>query len=254
MRPGVSWSVILIAGLVVACQKRPVEPRQRGGFATGTSARPETAERGEPGESPRQSADDEERVVEIVPDPAPSPAPDSTPDDEPEAYAEPPPPSDAALERDIRTRLVRDPLTTGKGIEVDVAATIVTLTGRVDNLGVAQAAEEIAAGVPGVGFVYNSLRLGPPPPERAPPAPGEASDDVIENRIQARLGLDPRDPTPDALDVEVEDGVATITGTVRSPVLQAFFISEAYEAGAVRVVDQMRLVPLTIDPSGRSLD
>lgn len=185
--------------------------------------------------------------AEASPADAPLDGPLLPPPPAPEPEAEQP--SDAALERDVRALLIRDPLTANEDIEVDVSAGIATLTGRVDSLAIAQAAEERAAEVPGVGFVYNSISLYPPPVTYVPP-PAD-TDAAIADRIEARLGIDPHDPTPGALRVEVEDGIAILTGTARSLLEQHHIMAEAYAAGAVRVINQMSLVPLVLDPSGR---
>lgn len=71
-------------------------------------------------------------------------------------------PSDDELKRDIEEALVRDPLTAGADIHVDVAASLVTLTGTVRSLAQAQAAEDIARRVHGTGQVYDQLDIVPP--------------------------------------------------------------------------------------------
>lgn len=164
----------------------------------------------------------------------------------PTAAATPAKRSDAALERDIVTRLQRDPVTAPAAIGVDVAAGLATLTGQVATPAQAMAAEDIAAGVEGVGQVYNRIRLAERGP-RSAPAPASPSDAALRDEITRRLAIDSPMTSPD-LAIEVDDGVVTLYGTMGSWMEQQRAVAVAYDAGARHVINHLRLVPLQIDP------
>ncbi len=185
-------------------------------------------------------------------DPAAEPTTDSSTYYDHDAWAAyfAPLPDDSVLTRKVREALDKDPLTANAPIEVDVTATVATLTGNVPSLAASDAAEEIAAKIDGVSKVDNSLELGPPPelfthPRRS----AYPSDEDLRATLDSELGVSPLAIEP-KLQIDVTGGVVTLSGTVSTRLAQRTAIVEAYHAGARRVIDHMRLVPLEVSPDG----
>lgn len=120
-------------------------------------------------------------------------------------------------------------------VEVQARNGVVTLTGTVSDGFHRTLAEETVAGLPGVRSVENRLKV-------RPDAPAEASDAWLAARIRAALRYR-RDLRAERIDVEVREGVATLSGSV--PTAQ-----DRDRAGAaVREVEGVREVrnTLTVD-------
>ncbi len=83
---------------------------------------------------------------------------------------------------------------------------VVTLTGTVSDGFHRTLAEETVAGLPGVRSVENRLKV-------RPDAPAEASDAWLAARVRAALRYR-RDLRAERIDVEVREGIATLSGSV----------------------------------------
>jgi osmotically-inducible protein OsmY len=92
--------------------------------------------------------------------------------------------------------------------KIDIAARngVVTLSGRVSNLMAKRRAARIAETVKGVRSVVNNIDVSPAE---------DVSDGAIRNDIISALAYDPAADSYE-IDVTVDDGVATLTGTVES--------------------------------------
>lgn len=137
---------------------------------------------------------------------------------------------DEELERRVRAQLAASPWTAGAPIEIEAREGRVTLRGRVDARHQIFEAVHAATRVAGVREVDSELELG---------AGWEPLDDW-ELAAEIRDGLT-WSPFLDRVNVrvEVEDGEATLRGDVDD--LRAYREAEreAYEAGAVRVVNEL---------------
>lgn len=115
------------------------------------------------------------------------------------------PKSDKAVEDAITDALSFDPRVSPFTISVDVDGNTATLRGTVDNLIASRAAMQIAKHTVGIYRVKNRIKVRPNTP----------TDDQIEENIEAALI---RDPILERykIDVDVENGVAFLTGEVDS--------------------------------------
>lgn len=111
-----------------------------------------------------------------------------------------------AIRDAVNDALLLDPRVLSFNVDVDVAASTVTLRGTVDNLKAKRAAEDIARNTVGVSYVANRLKVRPENPP---------TDDDIEQNVEAALL---RDPYVERFEVStvVIDGVAHLYGTVDS--------------------------------------
>jgi hyperosmotically inducible protein len=117
-----------------------------------------------------------------------------------------------------------------QGISVEVRQGVVTLTGEVADSALRSSIEGASKGVLGVRSIVNAIRVSPPP------AP--LTRETLRERILASLevrGI--RD-----VKVEVDSAlVATLSGWVELS-LDTLAIFAAREAGASRVIDNMKVV------------
>lgn len=134
--------------------------------------------------------------------------------------------SDAELAKAVDDALLRDPAT--DSYEVDVAAStgVITLRGTVDSWAEKRLSGSVAKGVRGVREVRNDLIV------RARAARPDAE---IDAEVERRLANDVR-VDDYAIDVEVEDSVVRLSGTVGSLAEKSRARDDAWVAG-VRSVD-----------------
>jgi osmotically-inducible protein OsmY len=139
---------------------------------------------------------------------------------------DPPPRSDGELRRDVEWALIHDPAADGYEVTVHVEDGVVTLDGTVDSYQEKQLVRRVAEGVKGVKDIQNHITFEIP----------EARPDVeIEAEIRERLAWNAW--VDDGLvNVAVEDGRATLTGTVGSALERARAVGQAWVPG-VREVD-----------------
>ena len=127
--------------------------------------------------------------------------------------------------------------TPGADINVDTRNGVVTLFGVVDSSLAKQAVEAEVRKVGGVENVVNDLQIVPASKQ----ARVARSDDQISKAIQARFAA--TDDLDDSkIGVEVSNGVARLTGTVKTRTDQVTALTAARSmTGVVRVIDELKL-------------
>lgn len=167
-------------------------------------------------------------------------------------------PTDEQIEHDIEWSMVVNPITEAYEIGVEVEKGKVTLTGTVDRYAEAAEAAELALGTAGVAGVTSQIVVEQPEhpliyfPYGHPyfpymrtwdvyvPATTHSADDQIEAAIDDQLFWSPF-VDGDDVTVSVTHGVATLTGTVQSGYERDAAIANAYEGGAISVLDRLEL-------------
>lgn len=136
-----------------------------------------------------------------------------------------------------KMRLMANTATPAFDINVDTRNGIVTLFGAVDSDKARDQAAAEARKVSGVRQVVNDLQVVPASQAKRI----DIEDDQIEASIEKRIGADGSLSDSD-IDVEVEAGVARLTGTVgsRSDQVTALTVARA-TPGVQRVIDDLRL-------------
>lgn len=166
-------------------------------------------------------------------------------------------PTDAQIERAVRSALLWDPYTNSQSIQVRVESGKVKLSGKVRSHFERAQATDLAAGIEGVkdvdntvdvdhaetAYVYDSY-LSPYGPlwvswYAVPVRPG-GSDAQIADTIHEEMVWDPF-VDADHVRVEVRSGHATLTGQVRSQHERIAATEAAYEGGAVAVDNRITL-------------
>jgi len=149
---------------------------------------------------------------------------------------------------EIRTAILesfaRSPELGGKNIEVKVENRTVTLSGSVDTPAQKNGAEQTARAVDGVAGVTNNLAVAnpeaatEPPQATAPPAdPGFDLAKRIKFELYETGAFDTL-----SMDVKVEEGTATLSGTVRSRAEQLLAERVAQSVqGVKKVVNQLKV-------------
>ena len=118
---------------------------------------------------------------------------------------------DAWITTDAKVRLIANPATPARDINVDTLAGVVTLFGVVPTEAARRAAETEINKISGVKSVENDLQVVPQVSAAAVEHKDELVKGAIENRLKAREEL-----SDASIGVEVANGVARLTGTVRS--------------------------------------
>lgn len=114
---------------------------------------------------------------------------------------------DAAVTAKIKAKLAADPEVNPFEIDVDTTDGVVRLSGMVEDRGDRDEAVRIARNTDGVIRVVDDLKIGDP-------TLGEViSDQWIETKVKSKLAADP-EVNPFNVDVDVVDGVVTLTGEV----------------------------------------
>ncbi|MEZ0344455.1 MAG: BON domain-containing protein [Caldimicrobium sp.] len=114
---------------------------------------------------------------------------------------------DAIITAKVKAKLIEDPITKARKIDVDTVNGVVTLTGLVESEKEINRAIEIARSVPGVKKVVNNLRVGKRSIGRY------LDDKEITARIKAKFIADPELKAL-SIDVDTLNGVVTLTGVV----------------------------------------
>jgi osmotically-inducible protein OsmY len=165
--------------------------------------------------------------------------------------------SDRAVADRIDKILAFDPVADGRGVHVAVKGGEVDLTGSVDTDFESAEAFDVASGVAGVKAVKDDLVVRQPnapyiyssyldPYE--PYAAGwymiaprtTTSDAELEQRIDTEIRRSPFVP-PDDVHVQVNDGKATLTGTVATSKERETAGNDAFLAGATGVDNELKL-------------
>jgi hyperosmotically inducible protein len=118
---------------------------------------------------------------------------------------------DAWITTESKVRLIANSATPARDINVDTRGGVVTLFGTVPTEAARRAAELEVRKVDGVKSIENDLQVVPHVSAAAVEHQDERLKDAIEKRLKAREEL-----SDASIDVEVADGVARLTGTVRS--------------------------------------
>ena len=142
---------------------------------------------------------------------------------------------DSAITSKVKSELLNDPLTTAFQIDVDTLEGNVFLTGVVETKEESKRASEIAGSVSGVRQVTNNLQIGKI-------TFGQSIDDTVTgSRIKAKLVLEP-DIRSLNIDVDVHNGVVTLTGIVDSSDQRKRALEITRRtSGTVRVVDHLKV-------------
>lgn len=114
--------------------------------------------------------------------------------------------TDQELEQRVAEELSWDPRVDSEAITVSVYDGIVTLAGTVGSLRQKREAKKAAERVHGVILVNNELDVSLPAEHRR-------GDDDLRDRVRQALALDAQ--VPATVDVRVNDGFVTLTGTAR---------------------------------------
>lgn len=167
-------------------------------------------------------------------------------------------PEDDWITDHIRDALFRSPYTESYEISVSVDSGIVTLSGDVETYFEKSQAEDIASRVQGVIWVDNDLRVSSDTPYVYDPFVDDfysfddgydlstesiATYDVdadVEEDIESQLWWSPF-VDADGVNVSVNDGTATLTGTVDTLYEKLSATENAVEGGATSVINQLTI-------------
>lgn len=117
---------------------------------------------------------------------------------------------DAALTTKVKAKLTADPDVNPFEIDVDTTDGVVTLRGRVEESSDRRVAGRLARETEGVRSVRNEITVGEDPGDMAPGADA-ALVAAIEGQLAGTTGVSAAN-----IDVDVQDGVVTLSGTVRT--------------------------------------
>jgi len=143
--------------------------------------------------------------------------------------------SDLRITSATKMRLIADSSTPALDINVDTRDGVVTLFGMVPSASSKRAAEDDARKVSGVKRVVNELQVVPNSARKTV----EAKDDEVERNVEHAMAT--RDNLK-GIDVSVKNGVARLTGTVRSEEdRMAAAVTARSTAGVRAVQDDLRV-------------
>jgi len=142
---------------------------------------------------------------------------------------------DATITAKVKLKLIEDPITKARKIDVDTVNGVVTLTGAVENEKEIKRAIEIARNVKGVKKVVNNLRVE----KRG--IISYLSDKEITTKVKLKLIEDP-DLKALSIDVDTVNGVVTLTGTVTSEYQKKKAVEHAKSvSGVIKVIDNLQI-------------
>lgn len=139
--------------------------------------------------------------------------------------------TDGEIENEVNAALLSDPATEAYKVTVDVEDGNATLTGQVDSWQEKELAERVASGVRGVTGIRNKLKVD---------YDGDRSDRDIRMDIEKALHWNVYIDYASAIDVTVDNGNVTLTGTVGSAAEKTRATSLAWVNG-VRGVENNEL-------------
>ena len=165
--------------------------------------------------------------------------------------------SDASQQRQALSALSLNPLTKSRDIGVEVRSGIATLTGKVQNAAEKAEAEGVVEGIAGISAVIDKLAIANPIPfaveyRGGPYYPNVSSwaayaaslplktDLEMERDIRQDLQWSPYVNAKD-VHVHVNEGVATLTGKVKTLRARKAAEANAYQGGAVKTVDDIEV-------------
>lgn len=117
---------------------------------------------------------------------------------------------DAALTSKVKAKLTADPEVNPFNIDVDTDQGVVTLRGEVDDSETKAEAGKLARNTSGVRGLRNLIEVGDGPMETVP-----GTDAALVTAITARLAADD-DVAAANIDVDAQDGLVTLSGTVKT--------------------------------------
>ncbi|MDF2953306.1 MAG: Osmotically-inducible protein OsmY [Thermodesulfobacterium sp.] len=142
---------------------------------------------------------------------------------------------DATITAKIKLKLLEDPVTKARKIDVDTVNGVVTLTGVVESEKEIERAIKIAKSVAGVKKVVNNLKIG----KRG--IGSYLSDKEITAKIKLKLIKDP-ELTALSIDVDTINGVVTLTGVVTSEYQKRKAIEHAKSvSGVIKIIDNLQI-------------
>lgn len=142
---------------------------------------------------------------------------------------------DATITAKIKLKLLEDPITKARKIDVDTVNGVVTLTGVVESEKEIERAIEIARNVEGVRRVVNNLKVE----KRG--IGTYLSDKEITTKVKLKLIEDP-DLKALSIDVDTVNGVVTLTGVVTSEYQKRKAIEHAKSvSGVIKVIDNLQI-------------
>ncbi|NBC66263.1 MAG: BON domain-containing protein, partial [Bacteroidetes bacterium] len=161
--------------------------------------------------------------------------------------------TDDQVRMKVENALERDPFVSAAEIDVVVETGIVTLSGTADNYFEKYQADEVASTVNGVVDIVNDINVDYEELTYEPMfydwdiehhdydyEPIVIDDADLEEAIESQLTWSPFVSTVN-VNVEVRNGVATLTGTVLTETAKEEATEEAYEAGARTVVNNLEI-------------
>lgn len=143
--------------------------------------------------------------------------------------------NDSWITSKISSKLAADPQVSAAEVDVDTENGVVTLRGVVATDEERQEAVQLAVDTRGVVRVINQIELGDPTPEE------KLSDTWIATKIKTKLTVDPQ-VNPFDIDVDVNRGVVTLSGIVRSKEQRAEAEKLARSTRGVERVDNLLTV------------
>jgi osmotically-inducible protein OsmY len=147
--------------------------------------------------------------------------------------------SDIWVTTAAKMRLIANSETPGFDINVDTNDGVVTLFGVVASEQAKRAAETEVRKIGGVKNVENDLQVVATAQQERTQQKDAEIDKAIEQRLASLSALEDA-----SVKVDVSNGVARLTGTVKSRTDQVAALTAARStAGVVRVIDDMRLAP-----------
>jgi len=142
---------------------------------------------------------------------------------------------DATITAKIKLKLLEDPVTKARKIDVDTVNGVVTLTGVVESEKEIERAIKIAKSVAGVKKVVNNLKIG----KRG--IGSYLSDKEITAKIKLKLIKDPELKAL-SIDVDTINGVVTLTGVVTSEYQKRKAIEHAKSvSGVIKIIDNLQI-------------
>ena len=141
--------------------------------------------------------------------------------------------ADAELQRSIRRRLRAHPDLDATNLEVTVRGAAASLRGPVKNEFERDQALHAAASMSGIASVVDQLRV-------ETPRPGRGADSQLKQEISSRLARDPS-PRVNRVQIEVTEGVVTLSGRVDDQAAHDRAMLAATDAGARRIVDDLEI-------------
>ncbi|MBD3392982.1 MAG: BON domain-containing protein [Chitinivibrionales bacterium] len=150
--------------------------------------------------------------------------------------------SDSEIRKDVTFAFVLDPVADSYEVDVAVDDGIVVLSGSVESWAEKNICTNVAKSVKGVRGVDNEIEVV---------YEGERSDAEIKTDVERRLQLDPY-VQDELLEVQVNDGVVKLKGTVGSLSEKAFARTNALVLGAEEVdLDDVSIKFWALDPAKR---